>query len=330
MIRLNIKIVPKSRLVESNKCTSLNTPLETSIRYLLPDILPTNFDNGIDQFITHIYSSISSPNPIFKLSPYKPEQNKVKFTLKKSSSFRFEMIYYPCILSPIIRNAKLTSISKTHNKILRETVGTSIPGIGNSMLLYVDELLPGNYELEIQYGWLKDYDTVLYKNLNDLADFQIEIFSLQQNQDVNELMMDKDRHIRQLQTVVRDLSIVAFTGTTYNQYIGQSLIIPTHPPDKANALAIPFKIVPEHAQVLLNSFSTFKYIESIEIQNKANKAMIKRIHGGTENFISEILQRGDYILQFNYNDNKDKKLYTKPHTIDFGISDYENVKLFKR
>ena len=143
-------------------------------------------------------------------------------------------------------------------------------------------------------------------------------------------MNDKDRHVRRIQTVVRDLSVVAHIGTKYSQYFAESLIVPTYPPNKASFLAVPFKVIPNHAQILLNSYSNFKYIESIEIQKKANKAMIKRIHGSTENFMSEILQQGDYILQFNYNDNEDRKLYSQPHWIDFGISDYENIKLFKR
>ena len=86
------------------------------------------------------------------------------------------MVYYPCLLSPVIRNTRLTSVLKTHNKILRDTVGIGINGIGNSLLLYVDELLPGNYEIELQYGWVKDYDTALFKNLYDLVDFQIDFF----------------------------------------------------------------------------------------------------------------------------------------------------------
>jgi hypothetical protein len=47
-----------------------------------------------DLSITYEYSTVNSPDIKYRLSPHQPSQNKVKFSLKKASSFRFEMIYY--------------------------------------------------------------------------------------------------------------------------------------------------------------------------------------------------------------------------------------------
>jgi hypothetical protein len=215
---------------------------------------------------------------------------------------------------------------------LRDTVAAGIPNVVGSILVYVDELMPGNYELEIQYGWLKDDGAIKPGAVLEIADFQIEIYSLHQDKASSESSHLKDRQIRELETIVRDLSVVSFIGKNYGQYLGEDLEVPNHPSIQGTPVTIPFKVMPEYGQVLLNTNSRFKYLDSIEVQNKASKAMIKRVHGDTENYISEILQRGEYLLVFNYKTEQEAEANknSKPDLITFGISDYENIKKYKQ
>lgn len=293
----------------------------------MPD---TNSDHQEDEIVSYEYTTVNFDQAKFKIDPFKPDQNSLKFTLKKASTFRFELIAYPCMSTPIERSVVLKSVSKTHNKITSETVANGIPIFGNGVLLYVNELLPGNYELELQFGWLNDYQPKKTDKVSELMDFQIEIYSLYQDPESAKLLHYKDRAIHQLETIVRDLSVISFIGNPKGQYLGQEVYIPTHPEDKDSPIGVPFKIVEEHAQVLLYVNLNFTYLESIQILMQGSNSLIKRIHGGTEKSISEVLPSGDYILQFNYLDEKERPHDPLPQVITFGISSYENIKTYKR
>lgn len=328
MIRLNIQYIPGSKQSERKECTA--SSYDSSIKSVMPSLLPdSSLAHEEDQIINYEYTTVNAPSPKFKIDPFKPDQNKLKFTIKKTSTFRFELIAYPCISTPIERTLVLRSSTKTHNKIMKEDIANGIPGYGNSVILYVSELLPGNYELEIQYGWLKNFKPSDYKTADELMDFQVEIYSLYQDPQGSSLLHHKDRHIRELETIVRDLSVVSFMDRKMGQYIAQDIAVPTHPVDRGHPLGIPFKITSEHAQVLLIANNEFKYIDSIQILRKDSNSLIKRIHGGTDNSISEILTAGEYILQFNYKSDDEREHKPQIQTITFGISDYDNIKKYK-
>lgn len=322
MIRLSIQYIPKSRQSELPMCAA--GTFEDSIKSLIPSILPDSSSNG--ESIQYEYSTTSLSSSKFKLDAFKPDQNKLRFTLKKASTFRFEMISYPCISPPIERSVSLKSVTKTHSKITKELEGVGVLSLGNSIILYVNELLPGNYELEISYSWLsKSYNQADFGAINEIVDFQVEIYSLHQDQYSMALIHHKDRNLKMLETAVRDLSVVSFMNRNLGQYYIEDLTLPHLPTESNNSLKVPFKIVSDHSQVLLVA-DNFTYIENIQVMKKDTDSMIKRITNDGDRIISEILPSGDYYLLFNYkgSSNSIKKL----QNFNFGISDYQNIKKY--
>ena len=94
MIRLNIQFIPANKQVESKECSSGS--FDTSIKSIIPPLLPDGtLSHQEDQIISYEYSTVSLEKPKFKIDPYKPEQNRVKFQIKRPSTFRFEAIAYP-------------------------------------------------------------------------------------------------------------------------------------------------------------------------------------------------------------------------------------------
>jgi len=330
MIRLSIKYIPNNKQVEAKECQekeiSTNN-IKSVIPSLLPDISSTH---QADEVISYEYTSVNFDKAKFKIDPFKPEQNKLKFTIKKASSFRFEIVSFPCFDTPIERSVMLKSVTKSHNKIMSETVASGIPNFGNSVILYVNELYPGNYELEIQYGWLKDYQPKDGDSANELLDVQVEIYSLYQDPQAVMLLFTKDRMLHQIENVVRDMSVINFIGSTSAQYLAEKVLIPTHPDDNGSPIGVPFKITQENAQVMLATHGEFTYLESIQILRKDSNSLIKRINGGSDNSISEILQNGEYILQFNYKDESEREHNPAFQSLTFGISSYNNVQTYKR
>ena len=323
MIRLSIQYITKNRQSE-NQIWSGGS-YEDSIKSIIPSILPdSSSSDSSGESIKYEYSTVSSSSAKFKLNVFKPDQNKLRFTLKKASTFRFEMISYPWISPPIERSVILRSVSKTHNKITKEIEAVGVLNVGNSNILYVNELMPGNYELEISYGWMKNYKQTDFGVINELVDFQIEIYSLHQDESSMALQHYKDRNLKMLETAIRDLSVVTFMNKNLGQYYIEDLVIPQLPGDN-NSIKVPFKIVSDHSQVLVIS-ENFTYIENIEVMKKETDSSIKRITSDGDKIISEILPSGEYYLLFHYkgSSNTSKKI----QNLNFGISDYKNVQKY--
>ena len=325
MIRLSIVYIPKRRQSEIQMCSG--GTFEDSIKSIIPSILPDSSSGGSNsESIQYEYSTTSLSSPKFKLNAFKPDQNKLRFSLKKASTFRFEMISYPCISPPIERSVSLKSVSKTHSKITKELEGTGILSLGNSNILYVNELMPGNYELEISYSWLsKSYNQTDFGVINEIVDFQVEIYSLHQDQSSMALIHHKDRSLKMLETAIRDLSVVSFMNRNLGQYYIEDLAIPQLPTENNNSVKIPFKIISDHSQVLIVA-ENFTYIENIEVMKKETDSMIKRITNDGDRIISEILPNGEYYLLFNYKDSSNTN--KKVQNFNFGISDYKNVQKY--
>ena len=223
----------------------------------------------------------------------------------------------------------LKSVSKTHTKITSEIVGVGVPSYGNSILLYIDELMPGTYQLELDYGWLKDYAPGSKSTDEELMDFQVEIYSHYQNSIASQLMHHKDRHLKQLENAIRDISVVNFMDRKFGQYIIENLPLPTHPLDKGIPIIIPFKIMHEHAQILLSVANNFTYIDNIQIIRLDSNSIVKKLDNSGTLHMSEVLQQGEYLLQLNYKDDNERNHNPVIQEIIFGISDYENIKKYK-
>ena len=328
MIRLSIKFIPANKQTENKECSSGS--FSSNINSIIPSLLPdSTLTHQEDQIISYEYSTLYSENPKFKINPYKPEQNRIKFQIKKPSTFRFEAVAYPCFASPIERSIILKSVSKTHNKITSDIIEVGVPGAGNSVLLYIDELMPGSYQLELDYGWLNNYTPNSKTSDEELMDFQVEIYSHYQNSLASQLMHHKDRHLKELENAIRDLSVVNFMDRNVGQYLAENLPLPTHPINKGIPITIPFKIVHEHAQILLAASKNFTYISNIQILRKDSNSLVKKLSNEGTLHMSEILQEGEYLFQLNYKEDNERNHNPNIQEIIFGISDYQNVDKYK-
>jgi hypothetical protein len=328
MVRLSIRFVPDGKQEEIDMCKNADSA-SSSIKTLIPSILPEQSSGNVaDDTINFEYSTMNTGEVKYKLSPNAPDKNKVRFKLKKASTFRFEMIIYSCKNTPIERLALLKSVKKTHNKSVTDTVAIGQPNVGNSIVIYVEELLPGTYEVEILHAWINTIDEKV-GNIEEIFDFQIEIYSLHQDKQASEAMHLKTRHIIQLEEVIRDLSVVSFANKDSGYYLGENALVPIHPKVAGDPLKIPFKIIPSKAQLMIYASKVFNYIESIGVYKKSSNDLIKKIDKDSDKSINEILDSGEYYIKFTHRSVDSTKKTPYPQDIYFGISDYDNLKKYQ-